>query len=61
MTRLLFRDDAYLREAPARVTGHTAEGGIELDASLFYPAGAASRAMPAGWITTAANAPSPPP
>ncbi|MBT9247329.1 alanyl-tRNA editing protein [Gemmobacter fulvus] len=35
-TRLLFRDDAYLREAPARVIGHTAEGGIQLDASIFY-------------------------
>ncbi|WP_347310043.1 alanyl-tRNA editing protein [Defluviimonas sp. SAOS-178_SWC] len=39
MTALLFRDDAYLREAPAHVTGHTAEGGIILDASLFYPTG----------------------
>lgn len=39
MTRLLFRDDPYLREAPARVTGHTAEGGILIDESLFYPTG----------------------
>ncbi len=39
MTALLFRDDPYLREAQARVTGHTAEGGIVLDASLFYPTG----------------------
>jgi misacylated tRNA(Ala) deacylase len=37
--RLLFRDDAYLREAPALVTGHTAEGGILLDASIFYATG----------------------
>lgn len=36
MTELLFRTDAYLREAEARVVGHTAEGGIVLDASLFY-------------------------
>ncbi|MGR3757635.1 MAG: alanyl-tRNA editing protein [Tranquillimonas sp.] len=49
MTRLLFRDDAYLREAPARVTGHTAEGGIELDASLFYPAGG-GQPGDAGWL-----------
>ncbi|MBC7141469.1 MAG: alanyl-tRNA editing protein [Rhodobacteraceae bacterium] len=39
MTALLFRDDPYLREAPARVAGHTAEGGIVLEASLFYPTG----------------------
>ena len=39
MTRLLFREDPYLHEADARVTGHTAEGGIILDASVFYPTG----------------------
>lgn len=39
MTALLFRDDPYLREAQARVAGHTAEGGIVLEASLFYPTG----------------------
>jgi misacylated tRNA(Ala) deacylase len=39
MTALLFRDDAYLRQAPARVIAHTLEGGIVLDASIFYPAG----------------------
>ncbi len=38
-TRLLFRDDAYLREAPACVVGHTAEGGMILDQSLFYATG----------------------
>lgn len=38
MTELLFRD-AYRREALARVTGHTPEGGIAVDASVFYPAG----------------------
>lgn len=36
MTQLLFRDDAYLREAEARVLAHTAEGGIVVDASVFY-------------------------
>lgn len=35
-TTLLFRDDAYLREAQAVVLGHTQEGGIVVDASLFY-------------------------
>ena len=37
MTELLFRDDAYLREAGGRVTAITGEGGIVLDRSLFYP------------------------
>lgn len=39
MTILMFRDDAYLREAPGTVTGHTAEGGVILDQTLFYPTG----------------------
>ncbi|MGB8813132.1 MAG: alanyl-tRNA editing protein [Paracoccaceae bacterium] len=39
MTRLLFRDDPYMRECDARVTGHTAEGGIILDKSIFYATG----------------------
>ena len=36
MTKPIFIDDAYRREASALVTGHTAEGGILLDQSLFY-------------------------
>jgi misacylated tRNA(Ala) deacylase len=39
MTDLLFRDDAYLTECEARVTGHTPEGGIIVDRSVFYPTG----------------------
>ena len=39
LTRQLYRDDAYLRSAPARVLAHTPEGGIVLDASVFYPTG----------------------
>jgi misacylated tRNA(Ala) deacylase len=39
MTELLFRDDAYLREAAARVIAHTDQGGVVLDRSLFYPTG----------------------
>ena len=35
-TRLLFREDAYLRAAEATVLAHTPEGGIVLDASIFY-------------------------
>jgi len=36
MTEPLFLHDSYLREATGRVTGHTLEGGIVLDASIFY-------------------------
>ncbi|UWR23899.1 alanyl-tRNA editing protein [Sulfitobacter sp. S190] len=39
MTRKLFRDDPYLRDAEARVLRHTPEGGVVLDASVFYPKG----------------------
>ncbi|MGB8621243.1 MAG: alanyl-tRNA editing protein [Paracoccaceae bacterium] len=39
MTELLFRSDAYLRKAPATVTNLTPEGGVVLDATLFYPTG----------------------
>lgn len=39
MTEPLFRNDAYLREAEAIVTDHTAEGGIICDRSIFYPTG----------------------
>ena len=37
-TTLLFRDDAYLATATARVTG-LSERGIELDRTIFYPQG----------------------
>ena len=39
MTHMLFRDDAYARDASATVIGHTDEGGIILDQTLFYPTG----------------------
>ncbi len=35
-TKLLYRDDAYLKEATARVTALGAEGGIECDRTVFY-------------------------
>ena len=38
MTELLFREDAYLRSAAARVVG-VDERGIRLDRTVFYPAG----------------------
>src|SRR5690349_2937818 len=37
-TELLFRDDAYLNTATARVVA-VHEGAIELDRTIFYPAG----------------------
>ena len=37
MTEMLFREDAYLREAVAKVTAITDEGGIVLDRTVFYP------------------------
>ena len=37
MTELLFRKDAYAREATGKVTALTDEGGIVLDGSVFYP------------------------
>jgi misacylated tRNA(Ala) deacylase len=49
MTRLLFRDDPYLRDAPATVVAITPEGGIRLDASLFYPTGG-GQPGDSGWI-----------
>ncbi len=39
MTRMLFRDDAYLKEAEACVMDLTPEGHIVLDQSVFYPRG----------------------
>ncbi|WP_420010419.1 alanyl-tRNA editing protein [Tateyamaria sp.] len=39
MTEMLFRKDAYLRDVTADVVAHTAEGGIVLDRSIFYPTG----------------------
>jgi len=39
MTEPLYRTDPYLKEAPARVVGHTQQGGVVLSASIFYPQG----------------------
>ena len=39
MTTPLFREDAYLKEAPAKVEAINELGGIILDASIFYPTG----------------------
>ncbi|MEM7598061.1 MAG: alanyl-tRNA editing protein [Pseudomonadota bacterium] len=39
MTVLLFHQTPYAREAQARVTGHTSEGAILVDRSIFYATG----------------------
>jgi misacylated tRNA(Ala) deacylase len=35
----MFRDDAYLRETDSTVIGHTPEGGILVDRTVFYATG----------------------
>ena len=49
MTELLFRTDAYLQEAKAVIIGHTLEGGIVVDASLFYATGG-GQPGDSGWL-----------
>jgi misacylated tRNA(Ala) deacylase len=39
MTKLLFRPDAYLRQCDSLVVGHTDEGAILVDQTVFYPTG----------------------
>jgi misacylated tRNA(Ala) deacylase len=39
MTELLFRDDAYLAAADCQIIGHTPEGGLVVDRSVFYATG----------------------
>ena len=38
-TELLFRDHAYLTAADCRITGHTSEGALIVDRSVFYATG----------------------
>jgi misacylated tRNA(Ala) deacylase len=39
VTEYLFREDAYQTAADCRIIGHTAEGGLIIDRSIFYPTG----------------------
>jgi misacylated tRNA(Ala) deacylase len=39
LTELLFREDAYLTTADCQITGHTPEGGLIVDRSIFYATG----------------------
>lgn len=49
MTEMLFREDAYRVEASGLVTGHTPEGGVILDRSLFYAQGG-GQPGDSGWL-----------
>ncbi|WP_420324940.1 alanyl-tRNA editing protein [Mameliella sp.] len=46
---LLYREDPYLRDAPAEVVSLTDEGGIVLSRSLFYPTGG-GQPGDSGWL-----------
>ena len=49
MTDLVFRADAYAQQIPSRITGHTPEGGILVDRTIFYPTGG-GQPGDSGWI-----------
>ncbi|MFW2586777.1 alanyl-tRNA editing protein [Sagittula sp. SSi028] len=45
----LYRQDAYLREAPGRVVDITPEGGVIVEPALFYPKGG-GQPGDSGWL-----------
>jgi misacylated tRNA(Ala) deacylase len=49
MTRAIYREEPYRRDAPATVAALTPEGGIRLDASVFYPTGG-GQPGDSGWL-----------
>ncbi|MCX7644939.1 MAG: alanyl-tRNA editing protein [Rhodobacteraceae bacterium] len=49
MTEALFRTDPHAREAEARVTAITPEGGLAVDRSVFYPQGG-GQPGDSGWL-----------
>lgn len=49
-TRRLYREDAYLKSAPGTVLAHTGEGGVILDASIFYARGG-GQPGDSGWLS----------
>lgn len=49
MTKLLFRDDAYLTECDAQIVTVNERGGIVLDSSIFYPTGG-GQPSDRGWL-----------
>lgn len=61
-TAFLFRDDAYLQSADAKVIGMTPEGGVVLDRTIFYatsggqPGDSGRLTLPDGTIVTLATA-----
>lgn len=48
-TDLLFRNDGYLQQTESLVTGHTPEGGILVDRTVFYATGG-GQPGDSGWI-----------
>ena len=59
MTDPLFQDDPYQKRCAAAVTGVTEDGGLILDRTVFYAAGADSLATPESCSGTAGAARSP--
>jgi misacylated tRNA(Ala) deacylase len=50
VTERLYLTDPYLQDAEARVLGHSAEGAIILDRTVFYPTGG-GQPGDSGWLT----------